>query len=72
MKPLDVESGPISPCFGQPGQGVQYKLQSKISTLKADGFLEAVDPLDLLYRGHREEDKYDFDTLHDGDDEDDE
>ncbi|KAB5549586.1 hypothetical protein GE09DRAFT_920996, partial [Coniochaeta sp. 2T2.1] len=38
-----VSAGPIAPWFGQPGQGVQYKLGETVQTLVNRGVLERVD-----------------------------
>lgn len=43
VKAFTVTSGPIAPWFGQPGQGVQYKLNDNIMTLLEGGYIEAVD-----------------------------
>ncbi|EPE05211.1 hypothetical protein F503_03816 [Ophiostoma piceae UAMH 11346] len=37
---FEVTAGPIAPWFGQPGQGVQYKLNASILALIDGGFLE--------------------------------
>ncbi|KAJ3036900.1 hypothetical protein HDV00_002244 [Rhizophlyctis rosea] len=47
-KPLTVLAGPITPWFGQPGQGVQYMLYSNVLSLINTTVLEAVDPRALL------------------------
>jgi len=44
-KPFQVLSGPTAGSYEQPGQGVQYKMSSNITTLVAKGFLSRV-PLD--------------------------
>ncbi|KAJ2894201.1 uncharacterized protein MKZ38_007841 [Zalerion maritima] len=42
-KAFTVLSGPIAPWFGQPGHGVQYKLNDNIMTLLDGGYLGTVD-----------------------------
>ncbi|EFX02270.1 hypothetical protein CMQ_2319 [Grosmannia clavigera kw1407] len=42
IQSFEVEAGPIAPWFGQPGQGVQYKLNGTILSLINDGFVERV------------------------------
>ncbi|KAH8905774.1 hypothetical protein BR93DRAFT_997870 [Coniochaeta sp. PMI_546] len=43
-----VIAGPIAPWYGQPGQGVQYKLNESVQTLVNAGVLKRVDPSYLL------------------------
>ncbi len=50
LKPFEVLAGPIAPWFGQPGQGVQYKLSQNVLTLIQNGFLERTDPSAVLGR----------------------
>ncbi|KAK0621692.1 hypothetical protein B0T17DRAFT_618108 [Bombardia bombarda] len=44
MQPIEVLAGPIAPWFGQPGQGVQYRLYTNVITLISQGFLSREDP----------------------------
>jgi hypothetical protein len=39
---FEVASGPVAPWFGQPGQGVQYQLNSSIMALLAGGYIVPV------------------------------
>lgn len=45
---LTVRAGPIAPWFGQPGQGVQYKLDVNVQNLVNSGVLKRVDPNYLI------------------------
>ncbi len=40
IEAFEVIAGPIAPWFGQPGQGVQYMLNTSILALIDGGFLE--------------------------------
>ncbi|KAL8381912.1 hypothetical protein RB595_005930 [Gaeumannomyces hyphopodioides] len=44
VKPFKVEAGPIAEGFGQPGQGVQYRMEKSVTDMIADNFIESVDP----------------------------
>lgn len=47
-KSFTVNAGPIAAWYGQPGQGVQYKLNESVQTLVNSGVLERVDPNYLI------------------------
>ena len=42
-KSFTASSGPIAGWFGQPGQGVQYQLSSRIVDLLSEGFIVPID-----------------------------
>ncbi|EJT78470.1 hypothetical protein GGTG_03570 [Gaeumannomyces tritici R3-111a-1] len=44
IRAFTVEAGPIAEGFGQPGQGVQYRMQKSVVDMKAEKFLESVNP----------------------------
>ena len=39
IQPFQVLAGPITPWFGQQGQGTQYKAHDRVINLVAQGFL---------------------------------
>ncbi|MEI7731569.1 MAG: glycohydrolase toxin TNT-related protein [Verrucomicrobiota bacterium] len=43
-KPIEVNAGGVSPCFGQPGLGVQYELPVSVNVLLKRGFLKPINP----------------------------
>ena len=43
-RPLQVQSGPASPWFGQPGLGTQYELPMSVTDALANGSLRRVGP----------------------------
>ena len=42
LKPFQVDTGPSTPWFGQPGLGTQYKLPTPVQQLRQSGYLEKV------------------------------
>ena len=42
MEPFDVQSGYIAPWFGQPGGGIQYKMNMSIEELLKAGKIRRI------------------------------
>jgi hypothetical protein len=40
IKPIQVNAGPASPFYGQPGGGMQFELPKSTSVLIDDGYLK--------------------------------
>ena len=40
VKPLDVQTGPAAPWFGEPGKGVQYEMPMSVEQGIKDGYLK--------------------------------